>query len=457
MTIPAYDASAPHAPLRTPPLLTGSWPLVGHTVEFVRNTVGLLFRAREEQGDVAQLRLLGRRIVFVSGVAAQEAVFRARDEVLNPNDAYKMMVPVFGKGVVYDCTPDRMMEQLNMLRPALQIKRMSTYGEAISREVDASVADWGDRGILDFTEYTAVLTNYTSSRCLLGDEFREELTDEFASVYHDLERSIIPLAYIHAYLPLPVFRKRDRARKRLGELVSQIVERRRRTGHRGEDFLQTLMDSAYKDGSALSDHEITGLLIAAMFAGHHTSASTLTWCLLELLRTPDYLAEVLAELERVYPAGTPVTYESLRELVKVEAAVKETLRLHPPLFILFRTAMQDLEISGFEIKKGDWVAVSPMVGHLIEELFPNAPVFDPDRWSKARHDDRSGFAFIAFGGGRHKCLGNAFAMLQIKTILATLLRRYTFELAGDPIEPDFQGVVITPKRPCRIRYRRRDA
>src|SRR5699024_4340427 len=107
--------------------------------------------------------------------------------------------------------------------------------------------------------------------CLLGKEFREELTTEFSEVYYDLERSIVPLVYISPNLPLPVFRRRDRARARLGEMVSRIVERRKRSGFEGEDFLQTLMEARYKDGTKLSDHEITGMLVAAMFAGHHTS------------------------------------------------------------------------------------------------------------------------------------------------------------------------------------------
>src|SRR5690606_2373968 len=130
------------------------------------------------------------------------------------------------------------------------------------------------------------LTNFTSSHCLLGREFRKEMTEEWARVYHDLERGIVPIGYIHPYLPIPAFRRRDRARARLGEMVSEVVERRRRSGTVREDFLQTLMESRYKDGSALSDHEITGMLVAAMFAGHHTSGVTTAWTLIELLRHP---------------------------------------------------------------------------------------------------------------------------------------------------------------------------
>ena len=96
-----------------------------------------------------------------------------------------------------------------------------------------------------------------------------------------------------------------------------------------------------------------------------------------------------------------------------------------------------------------------MVAHRDEEVFRNALTFDPDRYEPGREEDKRPFAYISFGGGRHKCMGNAFAILQIKTIIAVLLERYEFELAGDPIETDFQGLVLGPKPPIRIRYRRR--
>ncbi len=443
-------------PIRQPPRVSGGLPVIGHTLDFVRDTVALLFRARRECGDVAMFKLLGKDMVLFTGPAAQDAVFRAPDEVLSPNAAYKMMIPVFGKGVVYDCEPERMMEQLNMLRPALQIKRMQTYGQIIANEVEKSIEDWGDSGTVDFCEYTQILTNFTSSHCLLGREFREELTEEFGEVYHDLERSIVPIGYLNANLPIPAFRRRDKARKRLGEMVAKIVQRRRKTGHRGEDFLQTLMDASYKDGSSLTDHEITGMLVAAMFAGHHTSSVTTAWTLLELLQHPQSMQEVLTELDEVHAQDTPVTYNSLRNLLKTEWAVKEALRLHPPLFILLRAALKDVDIAGHKVRKGNWVALSPLVGQRIQEVFTRPDAYDLHRYAPGREEDKQPSAYISFGGGRHRCLGNAFALLQIKTIMAILLQRYTFELAGDPIEADFQGLVIGPKMPCRVTYRRRD-
>ena len=116
--------------------------------------------------------------------------------------------------------------------------------------------------------------------------------------------------------------------------------------------------------------------------------------------------------------------------------------------------MEDTSVLGYEIPKGTWVALSPSVAQRIQSVFPQPNGFCPHRFGPPREEDKKPFAFIAFGGGRHKCLGNAFAILQIKTILAILLQRYEFSLTDDPIEPDFQGLVIGPKAPARVRYRK---
>jgi sterol 14alpha-demethylase len=441
---------------RAPPMLSGALPVVGHAVEFGRDAFGLLHRARREAGDVVSFRLMHKHMVLLTGAAANEAFFRAPDEHLSSREAYKMMTPVFGKGVAYDANPpSRMGEQMQMLMPALRDKRMRTYGDIVALEVDKSTDELGDEGEIDFVSFCGKLTNFTSSHCLLGPEFRGKLTVEFSELYHDLEKGIHPIGYLNPYLPIPAFKQRDRARKRLQELITGIVQDRRRSGYEGEDFLQTLMEARYKDGSPLSDHEITGMLLAAMFAGHHTSSVTTAWTMFELLRHPFYLHRVLRQIEDLYGGEPDAAYASLRSLTLIDYAIKEVLRLHPPLFMLLRYAREDFLFDDFRIPEGSYLVVSPAVTHRMPSIFTDPDRFDPDRFGPDRQEDKNKFTFISFGGGRHKCLGSAFAILQIKTIFAKLLSRYEFELVGDPIETDFAGVVIGPKAPIRVRYRRR--
>lgn len=449
---------APEIPagLQAPPRLSGGLPLIGHSLEFIRGTIDLLFRAHREHGELAAFRVFHREMVAMFGPEAHEAVFRAPDAHLSPTEAYTIMTPVFGKGVVYDAPPERMVEQLKMLLPALQDRRMRTYGEAVVHETSEAVRDWGESGVVDFVEFCRVLTNFTSSRCLLGKEFREGMSEEFAAVYHDLEGGVTPLAYVNPHLPVPAFRRRDKARVRMVEMITRIMRDRRSDSRRGEDFLQTLMEAKYKDGTELTEDEITGLLLAGIFAGHHTSSVTTAWTILELLQNPRYLQRCIEEVDRVFGGNRPVSHAALRELKLVEAAVKEALRLHPPLFMLVRVAKKDFIYKNYFIPKGTWIVVSPTVSQRMPDVFRDPDIFDPDRFMPGREEDKRDFAYISFGGGRHKCLGNAFALLQIKAIVALLLGQFDLGLCGDKIEADFHGLVIGPKEPCRIRYRRRE-
>ncbi len=452
MSSTTSTASFPHTNPWNPPRVSGGLPGIGHLVDFVRDVTGLMRRARAECGDIAGLRVGNKDMILFTGPRAQERYFRASDDVFSQREAYQMMVPVFGQGVVYDATPERMNEQLKLLLLALQGPRMKHYAPIFTEEVERSVADWGESGVVDFYDFTQKLTGYTSTHCFFGAEFRHEMTDEFSAVYHDLERSIIPLAYINPNLPIPTFRARDRARNKLGSMIEDLLARRRAAGTGGTDLFQTLMDASYSDGTRLSPHEITGMLVATMFAGHHTSSVTAAWTMIELLQHPHEMQRVVDELDTKL-GDRPLDYRALRDIEVTDRAIREALRIHPPLYMLAREVLQDYNTDGFVIPKGAWVLASPLIGHEIETVFANATQFDPDRLAEPRREDACPYSYISFGAGRHKCMGNNFALLQIKAIFATLLRKYTFELYGDPIRTDFGGMVAGPEQPCRVRYR----
>lgn len=447
----------PVSPGKTPPKMPGALPLLGHMLAFGKNPFDYMMSLRKTLGEIGEFRMFHQEMVLMTGPDANEAFFRAPDTQLDQSQAYKIMTPIFGKGVVFDAPPHKKDQQLKMLMPVLRDKPMRGYARVIVQEVEQMIAGWGDEGEIDLLEFMKELTIYTSSHCLLGDEFRYELNEEFAKIYHDLEKGVNPLAFVFPYLPLPVFRRRDKARARLQELVTGIIAKRAQKAEKSEDAFQWLIDASYDDGSRLSAHEITGMLIGTIFAGHHTTAGTAAWTLLELARRPEYMAQVLNELDTHFGVDGEVTFQSLREIPVLENVIKEVLRLHPPLIFLIRKVMQDFHFKDYTVKAGKYVCASPRVSHRIAEVFPDPEKFDPDRYSDARQEDARPFSWIAFGGGKHKCSGNAFAMLQLKAIFSILLRRYTFELIDgeDAYQDDFTQMVVQPISPCRVRYIRR--
>lgn len=425
----------------------------GHLAEMRVDPIGLFERVRAECGDIGRFRLADKDVVLVSGRAAQEQFFRAPDSTLDQAAAYPFMTPIFGKGVVFDASPEERQQMLK--NQALRGDMMRGHAATIEAEINRMVAAWGDEGEIDLLDWFAELTIYTTSACLIGKPFREELDSSFARHYHELERGTDALAYVDPYLDIESFRRRDAARERLVELVQGIIDRRRARGtvpKEERDLLDVLISIE------MSADYITGIFISIMFAGHHTSSGTAAWALIELMRHPAVMTGVVAELDELYADGSEVSFQALRSIPLLEAALKETLRLHPPLIILMRVVQEELQLAGHRIPPGAVVAASPRVSNRIPEDFPDPDAFDPGRYVDPRQEDlQNRWTWIPFGAGKHRCVGNAFAMMQLKAIFSVLLRDYEFEPAQPPASyrDDVSKMVIQLEQPCRVRYRRR--
>jgi sterol 14-demethylase len=443
-----------------PPRVSGGAHEHGHLEEFRTDPIALMRRVREECGDVGQFELAGRHVVLLTGAEANEFFFRAADEDLDQAAAYPFMKPIFGEGVVFDASPERRKEMLH--NSALRGDQMRGHAATIEKEVDRMLAGWGDEGEIDLLDFFAELTIYTSSACLIGTKFREELDSRFAHLYHNLERGTDALAYVDPYMPIESFRIRDESRAALVELVQEIMDGRIANppaDKEDRDLLDVLVSVKKEDGTPhFSASEVTGIFISMMFAGHHTTSGTAAWSVIELLRHPEVLSGVVKELDELYADGQEVSFHALRQIPQLEAVLKETLRLHPPLIILMRVAQGEFEVCGNRIEPGDHVAATPAISNRLPEDFPNPDSFDPGRYIDPNQEDLvNRWTWIPFGAGRHRCVGAAFALMQLKAIFSVLLRDWEFEMVqpSESYRNDHSKMVVQLQQPCRVRYRRR--
>ena len=451
-------------PLPLPPKVSGGTGTTGHLEELRRDPIGLMQRVRDECGDVGEFRLADKEVVLLTGAEANEVFFRARDEDLDQAAAYPFMTPIFGEGVVFDAPPERRREMLH--NQALRDSFMRGHAETIQREVEEMVASWDTDGEIDLLDWFAELTIYTSSSCLIGRRFREQLDGRFAELYHDLEQGTDAIAYVDPYADIPSFHARDRARAALVDLVQGIMDRRAAEGPPPEgesDLLDVLMSISNDDGDPRFDaDQVTGMFISMMFAGHHTTSGTAAWTLIELLRHPGELAAVVAELDDLFAVDDPdersISYHALREMPRLEAAIKEALRLHPPLIVLLRVVNTPFDVGGHHIPAGKMVAASPAISNRIPGSFPDPDEFRPGRYlADPAADVANPWNWIPFGAGRHRCVGAAFAMMQLKAIFSVLLKDWRFEAAQplDSYRNDHSKMVVQLAQPCTVRYHHR--
>ena len=452
------DLSMQHAGKKLPPIYSKGLvlPLIGAAPQFLTDPLAMARKAEKSYGDVFTAEVFGQRLTFMIGPEAQEHCFRARDDELSQKEAYEFTVPTFGEGIIYDCDVDKRTEQIKLVTNSLHTTALSQYVPMMNEEAELYFAKWGKEGEVDIYQALSELIILTASRCLMGKEIRNELFEEVSELYATLDKGMTPISFFAPYFPMPAHWARDKARIRMQEVFAGVMQRRLKENRRENDVLQVFMDAIYKDGTKLPPHEVTGLMICLLFAGQHTSSVTSTWTGLYLLQDK---GKVLKELVEEQKRHAKVDHDSIKDMPLLHAAVSEALRLQPPLIFLMREVLEDREYKGMTLPKGDKIFLSPTLAGRRADVFTNPNEYDPYRFLAPREEQRKfSHGWLGFGGGRHRCIGENFAYMQIKTIWAYLLRNFELEMEGGLPQPNYEALVVGPHHhQCFVKYKRRAA
>lgn len=461
----AKNSDAPPMVLSSPVVKI---PLIGQVLEFGLSPVKMTKRCYEQYGPVFTVPIANKRLTFLIGPDAQEAFCKAKDDTLSQNEVYDFMTAVFGPGVVYDAHPKKRQVQFTSMANGLRTSRLKGYVQKIEAETREFLADWGTEGEIDLFHALSELTILTASRTLHGDDVRTKLFREVSELYHDMDQGLTPLTVFLPNVPTKAHKKRDKARAKMVELFSKVIQNRRDNpdGEHsdGTDILSIFMDIIYKDKTKITDEEVTGLLIALLFAGQHTSCISSTWTSLFIAFDKSFKNRIVAEQRAIFEGdeSAPLDFDKINNMQLLHDSMKEALRLCPPLILLIRKAMKDVKVNAggktYTVPKNDMVLISPSVGMRLKEVFRDPDTFDPDRFGPGREEHKSSpYAYLGFGGGMHSCMGQNFAFMQVKTILSVLFREYDIEMIADKMpEIDYSAMVVGPKGDCRIRYRKRN-
>lgn len=471
-------------------------PIVFHWIPWFGSAVGygmqpyeFFENCRNKYGDVFAFVLLGRVMTVYLGPKGHEFVLNSKLQDVSAEEAYKhLTTPVFGKGVIYDCPNARLMEQKKFAKNALTKDAFRKYVPKIKEEVLGYFVNSENfemkeknKGVANVMHTQPEITIFTASRSLLGDEMRKRLDASFAELYTDLDKGFTPINFVFSYLPLPQYWKRDAAQQKISKTYMKLINKRRETGDidPNRDLIDSLMThSTYKDGVRMSDQEIANLLIGILMGGQHTSASTSAWFLLHLADQPQLQDELYEEIQSVLKEknGTlqDLDYDDLQKMTLVNNTIRETLRMHMPLHSIFRKVKNSLLVPNtqYVVPKGHHVLVSPGYAMTNERFFPEADKFKPHRWEEMANPDTNdatvdyGFGaiskgvsspYLPFGGGRHRCIGEQFAYVQLGIILSTYVYNLRWSLKdGKFPDVDYASMVTLPMEPAEISWEKRE-
>ncbi|KAI9792091.1 MAG: hypothetical protein M1816_003073 [Peltula sp. TS41687] len=462
-------------------------PLIGSTIAYGIDPYKFFFQCREKYGDVFTFILLGQKTTVCLGPKGNDFILNGKLKDLCAEDIYThLTTPVFGKDVVYDCPNAKLMEQKKFVKYGLTHEALRSYVPLIVAEVKGYISRSpffkGSKGIVDIATVMAEITICTATRSLQGKEVRDKFdSSSFAGLFHDLDNGFKPINFMLPWAPLPQNRKRDYAHKKVEQAYMEIIQARRDQGGEktSEDMIWNLMSSVYKDGTPVPDSEVAHMMIALLMAGQHSSSSTGAWIVLRLASRPDIMEELYQEQLRVFGDDLPpLTYDDLQRLELHQNVLKETLRLHAPIHSMMRKVKAPMTIEGtpYVIPKSRVLLAAPGVTSRDDQFFPNAAYWDPHRWEEASHREQGdekeekvdyGYGLVSkgtnspylpFGAGRHRCIGEQFAYLQLSTILVTFVRELRVKNVGGRqgvVETDYSSLFSRPLGPAFIEWERR--
>ncbi|KAM7245592.1 hypothetical protein CapIbe_004118 [Capra ibex] len=443
---------------KSPPYIVSPIPFLGHAIAFGKSPIEFLEDAYEKYGPVFSFTMVGKTFTYLLGSEAAALLFNSKNEDLNAEDVYsRLTTPVFGKGVAYDVPNTVFLEQKKMLKSGLNIAHFRQHVSIIEKETKDYFRSWGESGEKNLFEALSELIILTASHCLHGKEIRGQLNEKVAQLYADLDGGFSHAAWLlPGWLPLPSFRRRDRAHREIKNIFYKAIQKRRESGEKIDDILQTLLESTYKDGRPLTDDEIAGMLIGLLLAGQHTSSTTSAWMGFFLARDKTLQEKCFSEQKTVCGENLPpLSYDQLKDLNLLDRCIKETLRLRPPIMTMMRLAKTPQTVAGYTIPPGHQVCVSPTVNQRLKDSWVERLDFNPDRYLEDSLASGEKFAYVPFGAGRHRCIGENFAYVQIKTIWSTMLRLYEFDLIDGYFPTvNYTTMIHTPENPV-IRYKRR--
>ena len=380
------------------------------------------------------------------------------------------------------------------MKVALTTEAFRSYVPIISDEVTGyfkRTADFkGKSGVVNICPKMAQITIFTASHALQGKEIRDKFDEKLADLYHDLDMGFSPINFMLHWAPPPWNNRRDHAQRTVAKIYMDTIKSRRERGETdAQDIMFHLMNSSYKNGTALPDHEIAHMMIALLMAGQHSSSSTSAWIMLRLASRPDIMEELYQEQVKNLGADLPaLAYEDLAKLPLNQAIVKETLRLHAPIHSIMRAVKQPMPVPGtkFVIPTNHVLLAAPGVSASDPQYFPQPDLWEPRRWSKEsplapsmvregreaeNEDDEKidyGYGLVSkgasspylpFGAGRHRCIGELFANVQLQTIVAMTVRLFRFrnvDGSSDVIGTDYASLFSRPLEPANIHWERRD-
>jgi len=388
--------------------------------------------------------------VVVTGREDLIRVIHGQDPSIYSPFASSTIVPLMGSGsmLILEGEPHRRERRLMM--PMFHGDRMKAYGQTMQQiAIERLEANRGQREILTLNLMTDISLEIIVRSIFGGND--PNLVTQLIQASQKMVASSSPLLFFSrmthfSFLGLTRWDRWCDAKKHLHRCLEQVIDKRKLSGDLGDDILSLLCSATYEDGQPITREHIYSELMTFLFAGHETTALTLTWAIYHLHRNPAAFLSLLQELDSLEDNAP----ERLASAPYLKATVQETLRIHPIVTETLRKLKAPLQLGEYHLPVGMAVAPATVLAHYNPATYDDPESFRPERFLERSY---SPFEYMPFGGGHRRCIGAAFASYEIAIVLGSLLKRFKFELVDTaPVVPKRRNVTIGPSTAVPLRF-----
>jgi cytochrome P450 len=411
-------------------------PVLLQTLGFWSRPTAFLERCRARYGVPFTIRLFGQPpLVMISDPDAIKDLFQAPPDVLHPGEGARILEPVVGTHSVILLDEGPHLQQRKLMLPAFHGEKMQRLSSLMSELTEREIDSWPLDVPVELHPRLQRLTLEIILRAVFGlergaklDSLRALLTKLLT--FGDSPLSLLPPPprALSRVTPLAGF---ERLGARIDELIYALIEERRREGADGEDVLAMLLAAAHEDGTPMSAQELRDELMTALVAGHETTASQLAWTFERLAREPAVLARLSCEIED----GSGEEY--------LTATINEILRHRPVLPNAEpRLVKKPVTIGNVRYPAGVVLLANAYLVHHDPAIYPDPYAFRPERFLEQAPGT---YTWIPFGGGRRRCLGASFALVEMKIAIRAVLARFELATVGaHPEKTRRRSITVSP-------------
>jgi cytochrome P450 len=344
--------------------------------------------------------------------------------------------------------------QRKLIQPAFHRAQLDAYGTVMVNHALHMIDSFEDGALIDVPEEMARLTLAIVVQTLFGADVTrdaKEVGGLMVAVLDAANDRLNSVLRLPSWVPTRRNRKEKRALRRLDQLLNRFIAEHRASRNAPGDLLSVLLAATDEEsGIGMSDGQLHEEMMTLFLAGHETTAMALTWTWYLLSQHPRVEEKLVDEVSGVLRGRAP-TVADLAQLPYTEMVVRESMRLYPPAPGFAREPIEDVRIGGYHVPRGSLITVNTYALHRDHRFFEEPERFNPERFAAGWEERIPRYAFLPFGGGPRICIGNGFAMMEGRLILATAVQRWHLSLEpGQQIVPT-QLVTVRPKDGMRMR------